>query len=159
MFGFTESQHFFRGLEESTHSIWLLPVSILFKRYTDLMRVVIAEVRSKQSGWRVILPADEREQHDPKCHFIVSALLEVGFPKAHGLGWGSIGLFDPRFTAVDASGRWERRHLMARRGWSIPQSKFLSWLKWHYTKVLWTFPLHLKGLLPWKNSFQHLYAI
>lgn len=42
----------------------------------------------------------------PVCHFTVSALLEVVFPKAHGLGWGSISLFHLCFAAV-ASGHKE----------------------------------------------------
>lgn len=60
----------------------------------------------------------------PVFHFTVSALLEVVFPKAHGLGWGSISLFHLYFTAVVASGREEGGALVLGEVFSFPSPGF-----------------------------------
>lgn len=46
------------------------------------------------------------------------------FPKARGLGWGSVGLFDPCFTAVNASGREEGGAAEPGEGGSFPSPGF-----------------------------------
>lgn len=62
----------------------------------------------------------------PVCYFTVSALLEVVFPKAHGLGWGSISLFH----AVVSSAQEERGALMLGEVVSFPSPGFrVGWSK------------------------------
>lgn len=60
----------------------------------------------------------------PICHFTVSALLEVVFPKAHGLGWGNVSLFNLCFTAVVAIGHEEGGALVLGEVVSFPSPDF-----------------------------------